>query len=277
MYGNGYMMRRPLGPAVKLLLIINVAVFLVQFLLTPTSFGQFLPAYFGLHRIGVLHGMLWQPVTYMFLHGGFMHLLVNMLGLYFLGPEVESILGKRRFMQLYLFCGVLGGLGWMVLSGLNAVCVGASGAVLGIAGTFAGMFPQRRITMLIYFVIPVTMTAITMAMVYAGITLFMLVFGRGGDVAHAAHLFGGLAGFLYGKNLRIGVVRRGSGRGKGLAALFYDLRARYRRGKYRVMTMDPEPVDQRRVNAVLDKISRQGLGSLTRAEKDVLDRASRKK
>jgi membrane associated rhomboid family serine protease len=280
MYGNEYMMRRPLGVAVKSLLIANAAVFLVEFLLRPYFVSRGIPGlayYFGLHSTGSVFRLLWQPVTYLFLHADFWHILFNMLGLFFLGVEVESVLGARRFLQLYFLCGILGGIGWLLLSGHSqAVCIGASGAVLGVAGAFAGMFPQRRITMLVYFVFPVTMTALTMALVFAGFSLLMMVFGRDGGVAHAAHLAGGIAGFIYGKNLRRQGFRRRSTSVRNLSGFFSDLRARYRRSRYRVVSMDDRPVDQRQVDAVLDKIRHHGINSLTGEEKSLLDRASRK-
>jgi len=290
MFSSGYF-RRPMGHVIKNLMIINAAVFVIgsvidhQTMDAVTRVGMF-SSTFGLERTGVLHGMIWQPVTYMFLHGSFMHLVFNMLGLYFLGTEVEAALGPRRFIQLYMTCGVLGGIGWLLISSVSGIpCVGASAAVYGVVGAFAGMFPKRRITMLVYFVLPVTMTALTLALVFAGMSMLMMLLG-GEGVAHSAHLVGLAAGYWYGRNGNFSVGSRGSNAGYGGYNANYgsskkkwslsDLKARYRRSKFRVLPQDDVPVDWGRVNAVLDKIKLRGINSLTTEEKNILDRASRR-
>ena len=288
MFNSGYF-QRPMGRIVKNLMIVNAAVFVVGFVLDRQSpFGIGVFSYtFGLSWDGLLHGMFWQPASYMFLHGSLMHLVFNMLGLYFMGTDVEALLGSRRFIVLYLLSGVLGGLGWLLLSaGEGAICVGASAAVFGVVGAFAGMFPNRRITMLVYFVLPVTMTALTLALVFAGISIVMMVLG-GDGVAHSAHLAGLAAGYWYGRNIKlIAGSRRGNVGYGGYGASYgspggkwslSDLKARYRRSRFRVFSKDDAPVDWGRVDAVLDKIRLRGVNSLTREEKDVLDCASRHK
>jgi hypothetical protein len=120
---------------------INVGVFLVMWLLRLDG----LYALLALSYNGLFRGMIWQPVTYMFLHGGFMHLLFNMFTLFFLGPETERAMGSRHFLAMYLLSGVLGGLGWIWLSPhSHALCVGASGAIYGVLAAFATLYPRRR-------------------------------------------------------------------------------------------------------------------------------------
>jgi membrane associated rhomboid family serine protease len=284
-------MRRAIGRGVKQLLIINAAVFVLGFLADPhAAFNPhdigLLARVFGLERGDVLHGMVWQLVTYMFLHGSLLHIILNMMVLYFLGTDIESALGTKRFVYLYLGCGVLGGIGWLLLSGGGgSTCVGASGAVFGIVGAFAGMFPKRRLTVLVYFVIPVTMTALTLAIVFVVISLVMLFFG-GGEVAHAAHLAGLAGGYYYGKYFA-GAVGYSGGYGGGFGGSFRsqgakwswsDLKAKYRRSRYKVMPKNDEvPVDWAEVDAILDKIRFRGVNGLTREEKEVLDRAGRQR
>jgi len=145
--------------------------------------------------------------------------------------------------------------------------------VFGIIGAFAALFPHRQLTLLLFFVIPVTTSARTLAIVFGIATLLMLAMG-GGGVAHAAHLAGGIAGYLYGHHLA-GAVQYGRGGSKGWS--LSSLRAAFRRRQYKVVEEPEEPVDGDEVDAVLDKIQREGVNSLTRKEKELLDRASRQK
>jgi len=277
MYSYG-IAQRPVGRTVRSLLLITISLFILEVLLDPRSldsrFVGPLAQWFGLSWEDVRRGMIWQPFTYMFLHGGIMHLFMNMLGLFFLGRELEDTLGMRRFLQLYLGCGLLGGIGWLLLSGsAGHVCVGASGAVFGIIGAFAALFPHRQLTLLLFFVIPVTTSARTLAIVFGVGTLLMLRLG-GGGVAHAAHLAGGIAGYLYGHHLA-GAVQYGRGGNKGWS--LSSLRASFRRRQYKVVEEPEEPVDWDDVDSVLEKIQREGVNSLTRREQQLLDRASRQK
>jgi membrane associated rhomboid family serine protease len=234
---------------------------------------------FGLSRRGLREGRIWQVVTYMFLHGGPLHIIVNMLCLAVFGGEIEDALGTRRFLWLYFGCGILGGLGWLVLSGSGlSYCIGASGAVFGVLGTFAALFPERRITLLVFFVLPVTMTARTMAIGLGLVAVLSTIWDRG-NIAHAAHLGGGVAGYLYGRRVARAVL------GVGLPPLppphewvrnwLSDRRAKARRRRFRAMS-PPEngPPAREEVDRILEKITERGLDSLTREERKTLDRAS---
>lgn len=267
--------QRPLGVMVKRLLSINIALFVIEIflnggLLQPHVVGP-LAKIFGLCGDDILHGMVWQFVTYMFLHGSFMHILMNMLGLFFLGSELEHALGSKRFLHLYLGCGVLGGLGWLLLGGgSGATCVGASGAVFGIIGAFAALFPDRKITLLVFFVLPVTTSARTLAIIIGVASLLMLRLG-GGGVAHAAHLAGGLAGYLYGRQIAASVPRGRTGVSGWSVS---NLRAWFRRRRYTVVPGTAVPIDWAQVDGILDKVRLQGINSLSASEKSLLDRAS---
>ncbi len=262
---------RGIGVTTKTLLIITVGVFVLSWSATGGAFDRV----FGLSRIGLAEGKLWQVVSYLFLHGSFMHLVGNMLGLYFFGTELEQRLGSRRFLLLYLGCGILGGLGWLILSGRSGgLCIGASGSVLGLVGTFAALYPRRQLTLLVFYVLPVTLTARTLALVIGGFSLLFLGSDAGG-IAHAAHLAGGIAGYVYGLTL-CGQGLRGVDWRFG--RMLSDWMARRRRTHFRVVpkpTVD-EPVDWQAVDRILFKVRATGMQSLTSAEREILDRASRK-
>ena len=266
------------APATRFLVAVTVIAFLLQRMLDLMTGYSFTPV-FALSWPGMRHLALWQPVTYMFLHGGFWHLFFNMLGLFFLGPETERVLGRRRFTVLYFVCGILGGLGWLLFSGQRGICVGASGAVLGVLAAFAALFPDRPVTLLVFFVLPVTMRARTMAL-GLGVATLMMMFGQsGGSIAHAAHLVGGLAGWLY---VTLVFNRKGSRRGWNLRRWWHEMRWRWDRRNFKVVSRPdniwdapPEPPTADEVDAALEKISRYGLNSLTDAEREILQRASR--
>jgi len=243
--------------AVRALLILTVGVSLFQWLADEFTGGAF-TRIFGLSLLSLRRGLIWQAVTYMFLHGGPVHVLLNMMILFFLGPETERFLGPRKFVLLYLLSGVLGGVGWVLIEHSPLTrCIGASGAVFGVLGAFAALFPQQPLTVLLFFIVPVTVRAWVLAAVLGLIELLFLLSPGSGNVAYAAHLAGGLAGYFY----ALGLVRGTPGAGGGLLGRFFGRRAG---------TEDPERMDR-----LLDKIANQGLASLTRREREWLDRASR--
>jgi len=184
-----------LPPVLKFLIIANVAIFLAQLLLNSfrigdVSLGNLLETYLPLWPMGSGYFFPTQFVTYMFMHGGFMHVFFNMLMLYFFGLEVEQTLGQKRFLVFYLLCGIGGGLAHWLISG--APVVGASGAVFGVMVAFAMLYPDRPIYLYFFFPIP----AKYMVAIYVLMDLFGGIRG-GGTVAHFAHLGGAFVGVIY--------------------------------------------------------------------------------
>jgi membrane associated rhomboid family serine protease len=138
----------------------------------------------------------WQVVTYAFLHGGLMHLAVNMFGLYMFGSPLEQAFGRRRYLVYYLSCVLSAALTQLIvlgLSGTRVPTVGASGGVFGLLLGFAMLFPHTRIMLLFP---PIPMRARTFAIVYAAVELLLGVTGSQTGVAHFAHLGGMLGGFV---------------------------------------------------------------------------------
>ncbi len=268
-----------LTPGTRLLLIATCSVFLAQIILDLMSGGAF-TIIFGLSRVGMRRMALWQPITYMFLHGGLWHILLNMLGLFFFGPETERFIGTTRFLKLYFFCGIAAGLGWLVLSGNQpGFCIGASGAVFGILGAFASLFPDRPVTLLLFFVLPVTMRARTLAIGLGLVNLFSMI-SVPGHIAYAAHIAGGLAGYGYAHfSLRRGTPVQWPDPIRWLN----ELRWHWQRRKFKVMPpSDPRSdfEDQPgpgEVDRILDKVAKQGIGSLTKQERETLEKASRRR
>ena len=177
-----------LTDVVKNLLIINIIVFVAVWFLIPV---QGIENYFILFRPGTPGFMPVQIVTHMFSHANFQHLLFNMFGLYMFGPWVESSLGPKRFLVLYLVSGFFASALQMFMSPVPIL--GASGAIFGVTTAFATMFPNVELMLLFP---PIPMKAKYMAILFIGISIYSGVSGSQDGIAHFAHLGGALCGFI---------------------------------------------------------------------------------
>ncbi len=243
--------------AVKWLLIANGAVFLVQQL----GAGSFLETWGTVWpRSWPWDLQLWRLVTYQFMHGGPLHILFNMLGLFFLGPTLERHWGTPRFVGFYLGCGIAGGLTYILLAGLKVLVVapllGASGAILGLLAACAILFPHFVI-ILIVFPVPIRVAAVIL--IFLAIAT---VVGRGVNAGgEAAHLGGMAAGAVY----ALGQARIGSLKGR--------LRVPWSRRRHQRRLSVEEDLD-REVDRILQKVHRSGIHSLTWREKATLRKAT---
>jgi membrane associated rhomboid family serine protease len=181
---------------VKNLIIINVIVFFaVQYLIPIPGFDR----YFSLITPGLeyeMGGIIYkfepvQLVTHMFMHGDERHLIFNMLGLFFLGPMVESGLGPKRFLILYLSCGFFAS--FAQLSITQGAVLGASGATYGVLAAFATMFPNMQL-MLLFPPIPIKAKYMALGLIVIG--LYSGMSGAQAGIAHFAHIGGALLGFI---------------------------------------------------------------------------------
>ena len=256
-------------PAVRWLLTITIGVYALQILLQQFEFPVF--HYFGLSLSGLKNWHLWQLVTYMFMHGPsfHIHIFVNMLLLFMMGPETERAMGTSQFYILYFVSGILGGMGWLMISAgdeIGATCVGASGAIFGIVGAFAALFPHRQITLLLFYILPIRMKAWILAVVMGLFEiLFLYVHPFGGGVANAAHLAGGLAGYVY----AYAVFRQGS------AFSHSDPGGRQRPRHTFKWSERRNAIFEAELDRILDKIEKEGMQSLTQTERDQLHRRTR--
>ena len=140
--------------------------------------------------------MPWQIVTYAFLHGSLMHIAFNMYGLWLFGSEMESLLGRRAFLNLYFASVVSAGAMQLLVTSMTGnvyPTVGASGGVFGLLLAYGMCFPNRRLMLLFP---PIPMPAWVFVSLYAVIELTLGVTGSQEGVAHFAHLGGMLGGYL---------------------------------------------------------------------------------
>ncbi len=181
--------------ATKALIGINVLVFVFKEMLDRRG-RIIVDDLFGLSGEGLVSGMVWQPVTYQFVHAGLFHLVVNMIGLWFAGNILERILGVRRFVQLFLVAGIAGGFLQMIYDS-NTVLVGASGSVCGLIAAFSTLYPRMPITVLLFFVIPVRMQAMWLGISVVILSALLLISGLFGNIGNLAHIGGAVAGFAW--------------------------------------------------------------------------------
>ncbi|MFT5733880.1 MAG: membrane associated rhomboid family serine protease [Planctomycetota bacterium] len=259
----------PLTGWVRKLMIANGAIFLVMFFIGFISLGlqesivDFLGLNPGMWRAFI--PAIWQPVTYAFLHDlqGLGHLLFNMLGLYFFGTMLEGLIGGRRFLSFYLISAVVGAvlqLGFMLAIGRDTPTVGASGAVMGVIVAAATMRPQAQV---IFIVIPMKLWVLAAILVAFDVFPLLVELQRGlppGRVAHMVHIGGAVFGFL-------AVKRRW---------VWLDPFTALERRKV-VAETQRRVDDDARMDQLLAKIGREGLGSLSRSEKAFLNKRSERK
>lgn len=260
-YAPQMMFRLPrLTPVVKWLLIANVTVFLANSVLTaPNAPGYtWIELWFSVYPTSLVRSLeLWRLITYQFIHWGLMHIVFNMIGLYFLGPVLEAHWGSRKFLFFYLGCGVAGGLFYLLLVAMNFLSVapmgGASGAILGMLAACAILFPQF-VVFFLFFPVPIRLAAIILIFI-ASATILSKGINAGGE---AAHLAGMAAGAIY--------VFSQSWRTR--------IKLRLKTSRWR------KDVSQERrlhieVDRILKKVHDHGIHSLSQAEKRILKKATR--
>jgi membrane associated rhomboid family serine protease len=240
-------------PYVRILLFANIGVFFLQNMSDLVTASMiFVP------RLILVRP--WTIITYMFLHGGLMHLAFNMMGLFFFGPRIEERLGSRSFLTLYLISGITGALLSLITSPSAAV-LGASGAVFGVMLAFAWFWPDMPIH--IWGVIPVP--ARMLVIITTVLSLWSGLGGVRSNVAHFAHLGGYLGAWVYLKWLD---RKRQDFRKKATAP-----------PPVRELTFTKRPevdlkkvheVNRDEVNRILDKISAYGMSALTVQERQFL-------
>ncbi|MCP4572322.1 MAG: rhomboid family intramembrane serine protease [bacterium] len=274
--------------AVKVLLIANVAVFVLQMLTRGAARYGFVDDWCSfVPQLAIFGGQVWRFATYMFLHGDFWHIGMNMFMLWMFGSQLEALWGRRMFLTYYFVCGVGAALiyGVFKLFGYDSMIpmMGASGAVFGLLLAYGLTFSENII--LVFFILP--MKAKYAVLIFGMIELFSIP--SGGSVAHLAHLGGMAVGFLFLRFTAPGLARGGGLDGIGRAWRNFRTRSRMRvvppnkrangktgaNGGNGQNDAPPSP-EQKRIDTILDKISREGLQSLTDEEQEILRRAGRR-
>lgn len=268
------------------LILINVGFFILQNVLHILfPFTSFIENTFAFSSAHFFEGKLWTLLSYSFLHSypGLLHILTNMLGLYFIGRAIEPILGSRPFLTLYLVSGIVGALLYFSFhfdpSGRGGILVGASAAVSGILAFFCLIKPEERITLLLFFILPISIKPKWLLRAYAVISLGLLfteeLYGTG-NLAHSAHLGGLLAGFLYYQFFyreRPSLFRSFQEPSIELPKWFKKQKKQGVHTDYSVNYSAANAQLKSEVNRILDKINLHGFASLSEDEKSTLEKA----
>ncbi|MCP5538077.1 MAG: rhomboid family intramembrane serine protease [Akkermansiaceae bacterium] len=274
-------------PVVKWLLISNIAIYLIEMLINsaPVPLPGFPRdhdsliwnwGYFSVDA-AIYSGQVWRFLTFQFLHGDGMHVLFNMIALFFFGPYVERWWGSRKFIVFYLASGVAGALLYTLLLVAPGMIpsdeswrqmIGASAGIYAILVAVAIIAPNLKV--LLYFFIPMSIR--TMAMIALGIAAYMALTNGHNAGGEAAHLGGAILGFILMKKPGwLSFVKDGPLRAKKRPTIDATIvREKKIRPRIEINLADSE------VDRILDKVTNEGLQSLTEAEKDVLRRLAGK-
>jgi membrane associated rhomboid family serine protease len=276
---QGFTIRRP-QTVVMTLIVINIGIWIIDSLLFRDQ-GPFLSG-LAKYMAATPECLLqpwnwWRFLTYGFAHDSApLHVLGNMFGLFMLGRDVEMRYGRNEFLAFYLVCVVVSGAAWaavdLAVGVRDATVIGASGAVVGVVVLFAFNFPRR--TLLLFFVLPVPAWFVGVLVVLMDLTGATGLREAEGNIAYSVHLAGAAFAALYYRfNWKITPLIGN-----------WSFTLPKRRPKFRVINPDeepPEPQDSRddelsrRADEILDKINREGIESLTRSERRILEKASK--
>lgn len=258
----------------------------------------------------VLSGKVWTLFTYALGHDGPMHLLINGLLIYFIGRALEPLVGQKSILRCFLLSVLAGGLLWFFvhLATGQSILLGASAGALGLLFLFCSLRPNQPMTLLLFFILPVTLKPKWIAFALLAFDAFGLLFGelpRGlgismgivsGATAFSAHLGGMLVGFLYARYLQKPVTFKRGGGGGGVKIEAPEWMRRKRSvaagARYQVNVSSggsaraqrdiaaaasgATPPSAAQVDRILDKINQEGFGALTPEERQVLDRAGQR-
>ena len=256
---------------VTLLIVSSVMAFFVQTFVETATPG-FTQEWLCLSRAGIERGFYWQFFSYLFIHGtpggsslvGVVHLFLNMATLYFVGREVEAIAGPRHLLGMYFLGGFIGGLG-QILAVPEVAVSGASAGVCAVLIAFTTILPEFEVTLLLFFVVPIRLRAKYVGWMVAGAAAALPLLHLMPNVAHVAHLGGCLVGWIYARQL-------GFGNPWWIQRRMIERRQR----EARLDRMDPDQYMVEEIDPILDKISRDGIRSLTRRERQLLERGREK-
>jgi membrane associated rhomboid family serine protease len=246
------------------LLGLNIAIFVAQLFLEASRPG-FIRDYLGISDRGVRDAYTWQFVIAPLLHNGPWHLLGNMLILFVLGRDLETILGQRHFLYLYLAGSFAGELGHLFLMPSDCVLFAASGGVAAVLVAYATILPELELTSTAFFLVPLRLKAKHLAYGAFVLALILVCIDRGGTVVHSAYLGGCAAGWLYAHLL-----------GFGRPSILQRIISQRRAADERYQQMDAKQFIVEEIDPLLEKISRAGLKSLTRTERRILARGREK-
>lgn len=258
----------PITPGVKFLMIVNGVIFLIQ-QITGLINPNMLEYFFGISHNGFVNNfMIWQPFTYMFLHGGWMHIFFNLLGLWMFAGDIEMVWGRKKFVRYYILSGIGAGFFIALMNyvafiryGSSTVTIGASGAIYAVLLAYAILWPEREV--LLYFLFPVKIKYLVIAF---GLLEFFGTLsstsGRGGNISHIGHLGGIISGLMLMKFMR---------QSSDYSFSFFSTFIKKKKLDKKKKLIDSRVEAKKIIDELLAKIARSGINSLTPDEKKKLE------
>ena len=275
LYDRSYM-RSPFNgneSTIKQLILINIGVFVLQKVFEIWFQSSFVLDWFALSSQDFQKGLIWQSLSYSFIHGSFLHIFMNLISLYFMGPAVSNSIGKHSFLKLYLGAALLGALIWLLFNWNDrGYLVGASASIFGVLVFFC---VSHKDSELVLFPLPIPIKAKWLGIALVGWQLLSLPseMNRTTNIAYSAHLGGALFGFLF---YHLHFIRDFS---------FFQWTKQVKK-KWKNSSKQPTKTTkefslniqnrnalQVEVDRILDKINDHGFRSLTNDEKQTLDKA----
>lgn len=280
---RSYIRRNPFGQktysAVIWVIIINIGFFLLQTIAEAWFKTDIFSHFLALSSSNITNGFIWTLLTYSVLHAGITHILFNMLVIFFIGRIIEEQLGTKRFLQIYIISAIIGGLTWLLFNyNQQDVLVGASGAGFGLLAYFCLRNPEERMTILLFFVIPVNLKPKWLLWGLLSIEVFSFLFYElpGNSVmASSAHLGGILSAYIlyflftqksFFPNRKISKARDLYKTQSGISIKQGDVQ------NFKINVRSRDEL-RKEVDRILDKINALGFGALTLEEKRLLDDA----
>lgn len=281
LYDRSYMKSRFTGSdkmGSEILIFVLISSFVLQ------SFGSLVSSdieaiifeYFSFSVSGLKSLFLWIPFSYTLLHDGPIHLIMNLIGIFFIGRAVENDIGKSNFFWLVGISSLLGALFWLLFNSNGQVLIGSSAVVMSCLACFCLRNPNQEITLLLFFVLPCRLKPKWIIIGTLGIEIYGFIFSElqgVGGIAHSAHLGGILSGAIVYLFLRSGryfpsyVFKVSSNFNNKAFKSNKIKKSNFKVNLSNSMDMQAE------VDRILDKINEQGFGSLTDNEKQTLEKA----
>lgn len=244
--------------AIKILVSINFLIFLLQSV--SKSEGLFFPLFGLVPKLVWSELMIWQPVTYIFFHGGIWHVLINMFVLWMFGSELERLWGKSHFLRFYFYTGIGSGLITLLFNYQSITpIVGASGSVYGVLLAYGLTYPNRKVYL--YGLIPIKSLWFVIGI---GLIAFISSFNNTSQVSHITHISGMLIAYMLIKKPIY------------LNEIIFNIRKRIL--EYQVYNKEKKVIQHRQlekeINRILDKINSQGFDKLSEEEQHRLYKGS---
>lgn len=265
-------------PALKGIILVTASMFILQTLLRIWFRVPLLESFGALTPKSFQSGYIWTLLTYGFLHGGLLHVFLNMLVVYFVGTLLEPAIGSKRFLLVYFVSILLGGIAWLLVNhGKTEMLVGASAGCFGLMTFFCLLHPDRPITFLLFFIIPISLRPRVLLWSLLVVEVFLLLLyeipGRT-IIASSAHLGGILAGWITYQLYIRNFLKTSFSKVKIEAPRWLKGKVIHKASKAQfTLNITNKELLKQEVDRILDKINHEGFGALTQEEKEILEKA----